>query len=237
MIEGQRIMALIPARGGSKGVPRKNLRMLAGKPLIAWTIEAAKSSQYIDEVVLSSEDDEIIQTARAWGCATPFVRPAVLAGDEVSAVLPVLHAIQEFPGFDYVVLLQPTSPLRLPADIDACIEQCLQANANACVSVAKPDKSPYWMMQLDERARMVPVLGWNPQYRQRQDLPEVFALNGSIYVAKCDWLSVSETFLTEDTLAYEMPRHRSVDIDTELDLIVAEAILRNRDVESGIRKE
>lgn len=123
-----KILAIIPARGGSKGVPRKNIRDLAGKPLIAWTIEEAKKSKYITRLILSSEDEEIIEAAKKYGCEVPFVRPIELAQDNTPGIEPVLHAIEKCPGYDYVLLLQPTSPLRTVEDIDGCIEFLLNKN-------------------------------------------------------------------------------------------------------------
>ena len=134
MIDGRSVLAIIPARGGSKGVPRKNIRPLGGKPLIAWTIEAAHRSAWIDRLILSSEDQEIIDTACAWGCDVPFVRPAELARDCTPGIDPVLHALKQLPSFDLVVLLQPTSPLRSAADIDRCIERCQRGGAPAAVT-------------------------------------------------------------------------------------------------------
>lgn len=218
MIGGKRVLGVIPARGGSKGVPRKNIRMVAGKPLIAWTIDEAKRSRTLDRLVLSSEDPEIIDLAKQWGCEVPFVRPAELARDETPGIEPVLHAIAALPEqYDYVVLLQPTSPLRTAADIDQCVERCVSRNAPACVSVTEPDKSPYWMYTLDDTGRMRPLLEGDAASR-RQDLPKVYALNGAVYAADCHWLLRTRSFLSEETEAYEMPKERSLDIDTESDL-------------------
>ena len=134
MIDNKRVLAIIPARGGSKGVPRKNIRNLAGKPLIAWTIKEGKKSKYIDRLILSSEDSEIIEIAKAYGCDVPFVRPEELAKDNTSGVEPVLHAVSKLEGYDIVVLLQPTSPLRTVTDIDKCIEKCIFEKAYLCLS-------------------------------------------------------------------------------------------------------
>lgn len=158
MIEGNTVLAVIPARGGSKTLPRKNLRMASGKPLLAWTIEEAKKSRYIDRLILSSEDEEIIGVAKSLSCEVPFVRPAELAKDDVSALDTVLHAIKKLPGYDYAVLLQPSIPLRSVEDIDGCLEHCLRHDANACVSVVVPDKSPYWMFTLDHNQRLIPLI-------------------------------------------------------------------------------
>jgi len=225
MINGQRVLAVIPARGGSKGILRKNIREIAGKPLLAWTIEEARKSRYIDRLILSSDDDEIIGVAESWDCEVPFVRPSELAQDDTPGVEPVLHAIRIVSGYDLVVLLQPTSPLRTVADIDACIEICVDGKSNACVSVTIPDKSPYWMYELDKQSRMTSLLR-TELIPRRQDMPTVVALNGAVYVAKCDWLLSSRSFLTSETLAYVMPKDFSIDIDTEFDLRMVEFILK-----------
>lgn len=226
MIDGKRVLGLISARGGSKGLPRKNITNLAGKPLIAWTIEAAKRSRYLDRLVLSSEDSEIIAVARQWGCEVPFIRPAELARDDTPGVEPVLHALGAVgEEFDYVVLLQPTSPLRAPEDIDGSIELCHSRLAPTCVTVTEPDKSPYWMYTLDGGQRLTPLLSGGT-YDRRQDLPPVYALNGAVYVADCRWLQENRVFVTQATVAHRMPKARSLDIDTELDLRVCELLMQ-----------
>ncbi|MBF0557360.1 MAG: acylneuraminate cytidylyltransferase family protein [Nitrospirae bacterium] len=226
MDNGVKIVAIIPARGGSKGLPRKNILPLLGKPLIAWTIEEAKKSKYLDRVVLSSEDAEIISVARQFGCDVPFVRPMELASDETPGVAPILHAIEALPEqYDMIVLLQPTSPLRLAADIDRSIELCIDRKAPACVSVTEPDISPFWMYTIGPAGNLQPLLKSEETYR-RQDLPKVFASNGAVYVANCSWLLKTKTFVTDETIAYIMPRERSQDIDTELDLRFCEFLLR-----------
>ncbi|MCL6479774.1 MAG: acylneuraminate cytidylyltransferase family protein [Peptococcaceae bacterium] len=225
MIDGKSVLAVIPARGGSRGVPRKNIRMVAGKPLIAWTIEEAKKSLYIDRLVLSSEDEEIIAVARSWGCEAPFVRPPELAGDDTPGIEPVLHALKIIPGYDYVVVLQPTSPMRTAGDIDGCIEQCVRQGSGACVSVTEPDKSPYWMYVLGGGNRMKPLIAADINISRRQDLPRVYVLNGAVYVARCEWLLKTRTFLHEETTAFPMDKLNSIDIDNELDIRVCEMLL------------
>lgn len=223
MIAGRKILAVITARGGSKGVPRKNIRMVGGKPLIAWTIEAAKASRHLDRVVLSSEDDEIIAVARSHGCEVPFVRPVSLAQDETPGVDPVLHALDELPGYDVVVLLQPTSPLRIGEDIDGCVALFATSGADACVSVAPAEQSPYWMFRLGEGGRMLPLMPDGPDGRRRQDLPPVWVLNGAVYVADCAFLRRERGFLGGRLVGYPMPLDRSLDIDSERDLDMVEA--------------
>jgi N-acylneuraminate cytidylyltransferase len=225
MIQGRSILAIIPARGGSKGVPRKNLREIAGKPLIAWAIEAGKKSQYIDRLILSSDDSEIISMARSWSCEVPFVRPAELARDETPGIDPVLHALRALPErYDYIVLLQPTSPLRLAADIDGCVETCLCHHAPACVTVTEVDQSPFWMFRLDASRHLVPFIDQQSLPARRQDLPKVYILNGAVYVARTAWLQQQRTFLTPETVAHIMPRERSLDVDTGLDLKICELL-------------
>jgi CMP-N,N'-diacetyllegionaminic acid synthase len=230
MIQGKTVLAIIPARGGSKGVPRKNLRLVAGKPLIAWTIAESGKSQYIDRTILSSDDEAIIAIARQWNCEVPFVRPAELAEDHVPGEEPVLHAIETINGkYDYVVLLQPTSPLRLVEDIDGCIDKCITQNAPACVTVTTPDKSPYWMYFLDNQGRLNPVIKQKKIPSLRQQLKSVYSLNGAVYVAKTDWFMKNKEFISDETVAYPMPKNRSIDIDTEWDLKICEILLSERE--------
>jgi CMP-N,N'-diacetyllegionaminic acid synthase len=228
MIHDKKILAVVPARGGSKGVPRKNIRELVGKPLIAWTIEQAKKSRYIDRLIVSTDDEEIARTAKEWGAEVPFLRPVELAQDDTPGVAPVLHAIEKLNGFDYVVLLQPTSPLRRTEDIDGCIEKCVQTGAPTCVTVTLPDKSPYWMYTIDGEQKLSPILPAQLSITRRQDLPSVYVLNGAVYVAKCRWLNEMQTFLTDYTVGYVMDGQRSIDIDTEEDLAFCEWLLNRK---------
>lgn len=229
MINGKKVLAVIPARGGSKGVPRKNVRLLAGKPLIAWTIDEAKKSRYIDKLILSSDDEEIIGVAKQFGCEVPFVRPQELAKDDTPGILPVLHALKETPGYDYVVLLQPTSPLRLSQDIDGCISQCVLAREPSCVTVTESQQHPHWMFYVDPvNNKMSKVVTDVKIATRRQDLPKAYALNGAVYVALVAALSEEKGFLTPATTAYIMPHERSLDIDSEFDIKVAELFILER---------
>ncbi|MDD5249250.1 MAG: acylneuraminate cytidylyltransferase family protein [Rhodocyclaceae bacterium] len=228
MINGKAVLGIIPARGGSKGVLRKNIRAVAGKPLIAWTIEAAKKSEYIDRLVLSSEDAEIIRVANVWGCEVPFVRPVELAQDGTPGIAPVLHALDNLRGYDYVVLLQPTSPLRTTSEIDGCLALCEARGAPACVSVTEPAHHPQWMHTVDANQHLKPLVEHSAT--RRQDLPTVYAVNGAVYVAQVSWLPDSRSFIGDGTLGYVMPPLHSLDIDVEEDLILAECLLQRRDV-------
>jgi len=227
MINNHKVLGIIPARGGSKTILRKNLKIMAGKPLIAWTIEEAQKSQYIDRLILSSEDVEIIAVAKEWGCEVPFTRPVELAQDDTPGIEPVIHAINNIgEKYDYITLLQPTSPLRTASDIDDCIHYCCQEEAPVCISVCSVDKNPYWMHTLNDKQRLCPLMPGEKTFERRQDLPPVYAENGAIYVAETDYLLKAKEFITEDTLAYIMPADRSWDIDNEIDFFIC-ALLKN----------
>lgn len=226
MINGQKVLGIIPARGGSKTIPRKNLKIMAGKPLIAWTIAEAQKSKYLDRLILSSEDPEIIEMAQKLGCEVPFVRPVELAQDDTPGIEPVIHAINNIgEKYDYIVLLQPTSPLRTANDIDDCIGFCNAEDAAICVSVCEADQSPYWMYTLNDKQRLYPLMPEGSSVQRRQDLPKVYVENGAIYMAKTDYLLTTKNFITEGTLAYIMPTERSWDIDTEIDFLFCELII------------
>lgn len=218
MFNGRRVLAVIPARGGSKAVPRKNIRLVCGRPLLAYTIDSALASTYIDKLVVSSEDSEILRVAASYG-AEPLVRPEELANDEAPGIVPVLHALEQLPDFELVVLLQPTSPLRTTADIDGCIEQCARADFQSCVSVQEVEQSPYWMYQINNENNLTPLLPGNRlRTTRRQDLPKIYVLNGAVYVARSDWLRRTRDFLHDKVLPWVMPAERSLDIDSEKDL-------------------
>lgn len=224
-----RILGLIPARGGSKGIPRKNIRPLAGKPLIAWTIEAALASESLNRVIVSSEDREILEIARKWGADVPFTRPMELALDTTPGITPVVHALESLPeSYDFVVLLQPTSPLRESRDIDTAVQLCLKTGAPACVGVVEPDQSPYWMFTRADDFRLSPLIPREKLPARRQDLPVTYSINGAVYVASVPWFLREKTFFSPETVGYVMPQERSLDIDNELDLAIAEMILGSR---------
>lgn len=217
MIGARRVLGLIPARGGSKGLPGKNILPVAGRPLLAWTVDSGRGSRCIDRLVLSSDDEAIIAAARACGCEAPFRRPPALASDTAATIDVVLHALDELPDHDVVVLLQPTSPLRTGEDIDAACERFAASGAPACVSVSPVEQSPYWMYRLGDNHALEPLLEAPAGATRRQDLPPVYALNGAVYVADTAWLRRSRTFVTRETVAHVMPAERSIDIDTAAD--------------------
>ena len=229
MYKGKKILAIIPARGGSKGVPRKNIKMLAGKPLIAWTIEEAQKSKFIDDCIVSTEDEEIKSVAEQWGGNVPFMRPVELAQDDTPGIEPVLHAIKMMPGYDYVVLLQVTSPLRTVEDIDGAIASCLDNRCKSCVSVTEAEHSPYWMYRMDEWNHLKPLLQVSKaESYQRQKLPKVYQLNGAVYVVEVDFVRRQREFIGRKTFGYTMPQERSHDIDSIYDFEVAEIMIKGQ---------
>ena len=216
-MQSNKVLALITARGGSKGLPRKNVLLVGGKPLLAWTVDAAISAECVDRVVLSSDDHEIMDAARSAGCDVPFCRPAHLASDVATSVDVVLHALDQLPGYEYVVLLQPTSPLRTAADIDAAFKLMIESGVPSCVSVCDVDQSPYWMYKVAAGNKLQRLLPEIDGITRRQDLPPIYVLNGAIYIARIDWLRANRSFVGEETVAYLMPKGRSLDIDTAQD--------------------
>lgn len=231
MIANKRVLAIIPARGGSKGVYRKNIRFLDGKPLIAWTIEVARQSKYIDRLILSSEDEEIIKIAKSYNCDVPFVRPRYLAQDTTPGIAPILHALEQLSGYDLIVLLQPTSPFRNVSDIDKSIEKLFEMQSPACVSVTETNLSPQWMYKVDEKEKLKQLIKQDELIERRQELPKTYILNGAVYVAETEWLKEKQSFLTNQTIAFVMPKERSYDIDTEEDFLWCEYVCRSNNVE------
>lgn len=228
MFKNKKILAVIPARGGSKGVPGKNIRSAGGKPLIAWIIEAAKASQYVDRIILSSDNQKIIDSAKAFGCEVPFVRPSEFAQDNSSSSDVVVHALEKIPGYDYVMLFQPTSPLTLSRDIDGCIESCINSNAKAMVSVTEPGKNPYWMFKIGKDNKLLPLLGEDYLNKPRQQLPPVYTPTGAIYMAETGWFLKKQSFYSNVTKGFVMPLERSLDIDSELDFNFFETFLKRK---------
>jgi N-acylneuraminate cytidylyltransferase len=226
MINGHSVLGVILARGGSKGLPRKNVRDLGGKPLIAWTIETGHESQHLDRLILSSDDEEIMAVAEEYGCEVPFERPDDLAQDDTSSMDALLHAMKQVEDHDYVVLLQPTSPLRTAEDIDATITRCNENAAPACVTVTETDKPPQWMYTLGDEHRLEPVMDRDEAVKRRQEAQTTYVLNGAVYVARSDWLRERESFLADQTVASPMPPERSADVDTALDLAWCEMMIK-----------
>ena len=222
-------LGIIPARGGSKGVPRKNIRMVAGLPLIAYSIQAAQKSANLTHIVVSTEDDEIAEVARSFG-AQVLARPAELAGDK-TPMLPVVRDVfstleaQLAIQFMYGVVLQPTAPLRSFADIDQAVAILQQSGADSVVSVYRVfDHHPARMYRL-EHERLV-ALENEPVGRLRQDLPAVYHRNGAVYAFRRGLIDETDSLIGPDTRAYVMPEEHSVNIDNEIDLLLADLLLQ-----------
>jgi CMP-N-acetylneuraminic acid synthetase len=224
-------LALIPARGGSRSLPRKNLLPLGGRPLIAWTVEHARQAPGLDRVVVTTDNEEIAAIARDYGAETPFMRPAELARDESPADDPVFHALawlEEHEGYrpDYVMVLQPTSPFRTAEDIQNVLELARDRQADGVVSVTQAEQHPYWMKQVTADGRLVDFMTTARPYLSRQELPAVYGVNGAIWLVRRSVLLETRAWYHERTYAYVMPPERSVDIDTAWDFRLAELMLQ-----------
>ena len=233
MYKGKTILGLIPARGGSKGLPGKNIIPLLGKPLIAWTIEQALASKYLDRVVVSTDDKEIAEISKKYGAEVPFIRPKELATDEAKGIDVVLHTINclkendKRKQYDLIILLQPTSPLRATEDVDKAIELLFLKEAKAIVSVCEVDHHPLWANTLPEDECMKDFIRQEIMNKNRQELPKFYRFNGAIYIAYCDYLQKQKSFFGEKTFAYIMPIERSIDIDDEIDFELAEILMKD----------
>jgi CMP-N-acetylneuraminic acid synthetase len=223
------VIAVIPARGGSKGLPGKNIKFLAGKPMIAWTIEAALSCKVIERILVSTEDPDIASIALQYGAEAPFLRPQKLASDTSSSVDVAIHALQwlersEHFKPEFFLLLQPTSPLRTAQDIQETIELQARHDADAIISVCQTTHPPHWVMSFADDGSIVPYFG-APEASRRQDAKPAYCPNGAIYLVRSEVLMKQRTFFPKRTFGYIMPFDRSVDIDTAWDFHLADLIL------------
>jgi CMP-N,N'-diacetyllegionaminic acid synthase len=224
-------LALVVARGGSKSLPRKNLAPLAGRPLIAWTIEAALRCREMDRVVVSTDDDEIAAVSRTLGAEVPFLRPPELAQDSTPTMPVIVHALhwlEDEQGYvpDAVVVLQPTSPLRIADDITGAITLARERSADSVISVSVAWSHPHLMKKIAADGRLEEFMA-HPRVDRRQDLEPVYSLNGAIYLARRAPLMENETFYGPHTYAYVMPPERSLDVDSPWDLHLCDLILRD----------
>ncbi len=218
-------LAIIPARGGSKRLPRKNILDLEGKPLIAWSIEAGLKSKYINDVVVSSDDEEILNISNKYGAIT-IKRPDELAEDTSSTFDTIKHTIDNMKKYDYIVLLQATSPLRNEKHIDAAIELLESKNADAVVSVCEMEHSPLWSNTLPEDGNMNKFLRDDVLNKRSQDLEKYYRINGAIYICRTDkFLENEGFFLKSNIFAFLMDRKSSIDIDEEIDFKLAKCYL------------
>jgi CMP-N,N'-diacetyllegionaminic acid synthase len=226
VIRDKSVLAVIPARGGSKGLPNKNILDFAGKPLIAWSIEAASGSKYIDRFILSTDSQEIANVAKQYNCEVPFIRPRKLATDDANGNDVMLHVIELIDGnYDILLFLQPTSPLRITDDIDHALEVMVHEKASALVSVCKSSKPLHWHHTIENDGTLKPVYPHNVIATNRQDQAPTYIPNGALYIASTNDFKDAKTFYTDSTLAYIMPPERSVDIDSLIDFYTAEALI------------
>lgn len=227
-----RVLAVVPARGGSKGIPRKNLADVAGRPLLAWTLKAAQDSGVVDELIVSTDDAEIATVARRWGASVPFLRPAELGRDEVHAVHTVLHALDWFEAThgalpEVVLMLLPTSPLRRPEDIRACVNLMQRRDTPAVISVTDMGKYLNNLRYLDgdDLSLVDPSVDRNGQ---RQTQRKIHAVNGSIFAARPHLLRAHGTFHIDGACGHPMDPQHSIDINGPQDLALARDALARR---------
>ncbi|MBN1788101.1 MAG: acylneuraminate cytidylyltransferase family protein [Sedimentisphaerales bacterium] len=230
MYKEHKIICIIPARGGSKGLPRKNVLKICGKSLIAYTIEQALASKYIDTVLVSTEDEEIAKIAKSCGGEVPFMRPMELAQDDTPVTDALLHGLKWFEdkgqNFDIVVMLHTTSPLRAVEDIDSCIVKLVEEKADNVFSVTDSYRNPYFNMVEIVDGKVVQVKTGN--YPSRQSAPPVYDLNASVYVWWKDVLKKKPGVYYENSKVYLMPRERSVDIDDEIDFELVKLLMEKK---------
>ena len=235
MLNQYYVTVLIPARGGSKRLPRKNVKLLSNKPLIAWTIEVAEASKFVDQIIVSTDDIEIKEVSERYGAKIPFIRPEYLSNDHASSFDVIKHAIDFLTlsrSNELIVLLQPTSPLRLASEIDAALEFFVQKNAKGVVSISETEHSPMWSNTLPEDGCMSDFIRPEVQGKRSQDLPTFFRLNGSIYIYETlSLLEQSKIFFNENVYGFQTSLETAVDIDTGLDFSIAETIMKNRAIE------
>lgn len=227
MYQDKRILAIIPARGGSKGIPHKNIINLCGKPLIAHTIGAAKQSAYIDTVLVSTDDVDIQRVSEDYGASVPFLRDAKIASDEARTISVVVDAVNRLQAigqnFDTVVLLQPTSPLRTTDEIDVAIDVFFQNEMKGVVSVNVAKVSPF-LLRTIKGSQLQRIISENSTIR-RQDMPTYYEVNGAIYINAISDITESLSF-NDNPIPYIMNREHSVDIDTWDDLDEAEKLYK-----------
>lgn len=236
MYKGKKILGLIPARGGSKGLPGKNIRPLYGKPLIAWTIEQGLTSKYLDELIVSTDDEEITEVSRGYGAEVPFLRPKELATDEAKTIDVVVHALeflkqQEGLEFDYLALLEPTSPLRKNGDIDESIAKLIDnsKNADCLVSLGKISlEHPEITKIMDKYGYVKPFYEQKVIATRRQDYSDAYFPYGVIYLSKVETLLSSKTFYQERTLAFLIEGWQNYEVDDIYDFMVIETILKQK---------
>lgn len=237
MINGKSVLAIIPARGGSKGLPRKNILLLAGLPLLGWPVKASRGSKYIDRIIVSTEDKEIAKIAQKQGAEVPFLRPSELAQDTSTTFSVLEHAIEYLKKegciYEYCLLLEPTSPLTESADIDRALEKLDSSRniADSIVGVSRVEAAhPTFDVRINKKGLIEPYLpnGFS-KIGRRQEMDDLYFFEGSLYISKTAVLLEKRSFYHERTLPYIVPRWKSIEVDEIVDLICIEAIMKNKD--------
>ena len=218
-------VAFIPARGGSKGIPGKNIKLFAGKPLISWTINAASNCNLIDKVIVSTDHKETARISISYGAEVPFIRPKKLATDQSPIIDTIIHFLKTDPKVSEILLLQPTSPLRRVSDIKNIIQRKIDKSCNSIVSITEAYNHPHLCYKILKSDAISPLIP-NKKLKRRQELPKIYCLNGSIYLANRNFILEKNSFINEETIGYLMPKERSVDIDNIYDWIVAETLFK-----------
>lgn len=226
---------MVPARGGSKGLPAKNVRPVAGKPLLSWSVHAGLACPFIDKLAVSTDSAEIAEVARKAGAEVPFLRPAALASDTASSIDVLLHCIdfyqEQGETFDILVLLEPTSPLREVSDVNRALELLISIDdAESVVSVCRSEGGhPAFLYTLNANHGLSPFSDQSGQHIRRQDLSPVFFPEGTMYATRIRSLRERRTFYHERTYAFEVPRWKALEVDEMCDLVCAEALLKYRE--------
>lgn len=239
MYKDKTILGIIPARGGSKGLPRKNILLLSGKPMIAWTIERALSSKYLDKVIVNTDDDEIAGIAKKHGAEVPFMRPKELASDTTSMMDVIFHTIAFYKdnnlSFDYIALLEPTSPLRKVDDIDSAIKQLIdnEKNADSLVSAGEVHLEHPSIMKVVRDGYLSPYEVTGEKIYRRQDLKTVYFPYGVIYMSKTGKLLETGTFYQERTIPYFIERWQNYEVDDLFDFTCIEAVMKYKLMAKG----
>lgn len=228
----KKILAFIPARSGSKGIKNKNIKILNSKPLIAYTIDAAKESNIFEDIIVSTDDTNIADIAKNYGAYIPFLRPDNLATDNAPVIDSIIHLINEMQiklnkKYDYIIVLQPTSPLRNKIHILEAYNKFIEKNADFLVSVCECEHSPLWTNILDNEEKMDNFISEDVKNKNRQDLPKYYRLNGAISIGKVDEVINNRGFMGKNCYAYIMDKEYSVDIDSEFDFKIAELLINN----------
>lgn len=242
MLDNKRILGIVLARAGSKGLSGKNYKLLAGKPLVQYALEAGIGSRHLDDVVISSDCEVCIGIARSLGVNVPFKRPAYLAGDKVGSADVISHVI-EYLGkqgshYDFFVLLEPTSPLRDALDVDAALELLVQSGRTALVSVCQAeDQHPSFMFKILDDGKLVPWSGDEFVPLRRQEIQPTYYLDGSVYISDVEEFLKKRTFCHEKTDAYVVPKWKAYEVDDIWDFICIEAIMNYRQENAEIGNE